>query len=188
MPERYEYPPTEFDPKPRRASAARVSGSTSLFCSGSLPSSPSLTTSAKIHQPSSPCGPFPHRHPGHSEHHPRPSTRAQAFSFLADSASPDMVLRGLILFSVAAVIIVGIMLIRFLPMPQPYLHRARSHPRRSRRQSLRSCRLPLRHRLHRLPHRPLSLARLQLCRLRHRHRSCLLMIEIIRPQPENTAS
>jgi signal peptidase II len=35
-----------------------------------------------------------------------------AFSFLADTASPDMVRRGLIFFSVAAVIIVGIMLIR----------------------------------------------------------------------------
>ncbi len=35
-----------------------------------------------------------------------------AFSFLADSASPDLVLKGLIFFSVAAVVIVGIMLMR----------------------------------------------------------------------------
>ena len=35
-----------------------------------------------------------------------------AFSFLADSASPDLVLKGLIFFSIAAVVIVGIMLLR----------------------------------------------------------------------------
>jgi signal peptidase II len=35
-----------------------------------------------------------------------------AFSFLADSASPGLVLKGLILFSVAAVVIVGVMLLR----------------------------------------------------------------------------
>ena len=35
-----------------------------------------------------------------------------AFSFLADSASPDLVRKGLILFSAAAVIIVGLLLLR----------------------------------------------------------------------------
>ncbi|QNI38543.1 signal peptidase II [Edaphobacter sp. 4G125] len=35
-----------------------------------------------------------------------------AFSFLADTASPDVVRRGLILFSIAAVLIVGVLLLR----------------------------------------------------------------------------
>ncbi len=51
MPERYEYPPTEFDPKPRRARAQDSGGATSPCCSGSLPSSPSPTTSARSSSP-----------------------------------------------------------------------------------------------------------------------------------------
>src|ERR1700754_603664 len=112
MPERYEYPPTEFDPKPRRAIAAR--GQWFYF-----PLLLGLSAFVAIADHVSKKF-ISHRLPVGRSHTVIPGilnithvlNTGAAFSFLADTASPDMVLRGLILFSVAAVIIVGIMLIR----------------------------------------------------------------------------
>jgi signal peptidase II len=112
MPERYEYPPTEFDPKPSRTSAAR--GQWFYF-----PLLLGLSAFVAIADHVSKKF-ISHRLPVGRSHTVIPGilnithvlNTGAAFSFLADSASPDMVLRGLILFSVAAVIIVGIMLIR----------------------------------------------------------------------------
>lgn len=113
MAERYEYPPTEFDPKPRRI---RTPGQRRYIYFFSL-----LALSAFI-------AVFDHFTKKFIVNHMPPGrvhvvipgilrithvlNTGAAFSFLADTASPDLVLKGLIFFSVAAVVIVGVMLMR----------------------------------------------------------------------------
>lgn len=111
MPERYEYPPTEFDPKPPR----RASKGKGFYFPLLLGLSAFVAIADHVSKKF-----ISHRLPVGRSHTVIPGilnithvlNTGAAFSFLADTASPDVVLRGLILFSVAAVIIVGIMLIR----------------------------------------------------------------------------
>jgi signal peptidase II len=110
MPERYEYPPTEFDHKPRRASDGRRRYFPLLLGLAAFVAIADHVSKKFIS----------HRLPVGRSHTVIPGilnithvlNTGAAFSFLADTASPDLVLRGLILFSVAAVLIVGVMLIR----------------------------------------------------------------------------
>jgi signal peptidase II len=110
MPERYEYPPTEFDPKPRRASDRRR-----LYFPLLLALSAFVAIADHVSKKF-----ISHHLPVGRSHTILPGilnithvlNTGAAFSFLADTASPDVVRRGLILFSVAAVLIVGVMLIR----------------------------------------------------------------------------
>jgi signal peptidase II len=112
MPERYEYPPTEFDPKPSRSSTRK--GSWFYF-----PLLLSLSAFVAIADHVSKKF-ISHRLPVGRTHTVIPGilnishvlNSGAAFSFLADTASPDMVRRGLIFFSVAAVVVVGVMLLR----------------------------------------------------------------------------
>jgi signal peptidase II len=112
MPERYEYPTTEFDePKKRRSGTSRRRRYFSLLLALSAFVAIADHVSKKF---------IVHRLPAGRAHMVIPGllrithvlNTGAAFSFLADSSSPDMVLRGLIVFSVAAVVIVGVMLIR----------------------------------------------------------------------------
>lgn len=112
MSERYVYPPTEFDPQPRRV---RVKGQRRRYFPMLLALAAFVAivdhASKKFISPRLPVG---HTHtviPGILNISHVLNTGA-AFSFLADTASPDLVLRGLILFSIAAVLIVGVMLLR----------------------------------------------------------------------------
>src|SRR5215469_13558743 len=113
MPERYEYPPTEFDPKPRRT---RTPGERRhiyffllLALAGFVAIFDHVTKKFIVH----------HLPPGRV-HDVIPGllrithvlNTGAAFSFLADTASPDLVRKGLIAFSIAAVVIVGVMLMR----------------------------------------------------------------------------
>jgi signal peptidase II len=110
MPERYEYPPTEFDPKPRRASDRRR-----LYFPLLLALSAFVAIADHVSKKF-----ISHHLPVGRSHTILPGllnvthvlNTGAAFSFLADTASPDVVRRGLILFSVVAVLIVGVMLIR----------------------------------------------------------------------------
>jgi signal peptidase II len=110
MPERYEYPPTEFDPRPRQSPGRRR-----LYFPMLLALSAFIAIADHVSKKF-----ISHRLPVGRSHTIIPGilnithvlNTGAAFSFLADTASPDMVRRGLIFFSVAAVIIVGIMLIR----------------------------------------------------------------------------
>ncbi len=113
MSERYEYPPTEFDPQPRRSHTSS-SGRRSYFF-------PLLGLAAFIALADHISKKFiVHHVPPGRERVVIPGllnithvlNTGAAFSFLADSASPDLVLHGLILFSVTAVLIVGVMLLR----------------------------------------------------------------------------
>jgi signal peptidase II len=110
MPERYEYPPTEFDPKPRRAADRRR-----LYFPLLLALSAFVAIADHVSKKF-----ISHHLPVGRSHTILPGllnvthvlNTGAAFSFLADTASPDVVRRGLILFSVVAVLIVGVMLIR----------------------------------------------------------------------------
>jgi signal peptidase II len=112
MAERYEYPPTEFDPKPRRD---RVPGKRRryffllLALAAFVAIFDHITKKFIVHH--LPAGRVHTVIPGILNISHVLNTGA-AFSFLADTASPDLVLKGLIFFSVAAVLIVGVMLLR----------------------------------------------------------------------------
>jgi signal peptidase II len=113
MPERYEYPSTEFDPKPRRSRAPgerrRIYFFLLLALAGFVAIFDHVTKKFIVH----------HLPPGRV-HDVIPGllrithvlNTGAAFSFLADTASPDLVRKGLIAFSIAAVVIVGVMLMR----------------------------------------------------------------------------
>lgn len=110
MPERNEYPATEFDePKKSKSAGRRRYFPLLLALAAFVAIADHLSKKFIVHH--LPAG---HTHtviPGLLRITHVLNTGA-AFSFLADSASPDLVLKGLILFSVAAVVIVGIMLLR----------------------------------------------------------------------------
>jgi len=112
MPDRYEYPATEFDePKKAKPGSSRRSRYFAMLLALSAFVAIADHVSKKF---------IVHRLPTGRAHTVIPGllrithvlNTGAAFSFLADSASPDMVLKGLILFSVAAVVIVGVMLLR----------------------------------------------------------------------------
>jgi signal peptidase II len=112
MPDRYEYPATEFDePKKTMPGTSRRSRYFAMLLALSAFVAIADHVSKKF---------IVHRLPSGRAHTVIPGllrithvlNTGAAFSFLADSASPDMVLKGLILFSVAAVVIVGVMLLR----------------------------------------------------------------------------
>jgi signal peptidase II len=110
MPERYEYPPTEFDPKPRPSpDRRRLYFPLLLALSAFVAIVDHL--SKKFIVSRLPMG-RTHIVIPHLLDITHVLNTGAAFSFLADTASPDMVRRGLILFSAAAVIIVGVLLIR----------------------------------------------------------------------------
>ncbi len=110
MSERYEYPPTEFDPKPRPSSnGRRLYFPLLLALSAAIAIFDHITKKFIVHH--MPVGRSHTVIPGILNITHVLNTGA-AFSFMADSTSPDMVRRGLILFSVAAVLIVGVMLLR----------------------------------------------------------------------------
>jgi signal peptidase II len=110
MPERYEYPPTEFDPKPRQPANRR-----SFYFPLLLALSAFVAIADHVSKKF-----ISHRLPIGRSHTVIPGilnithvlNTGAAFSFLADTASPDLVRRGLIFFSVAAVFVVGLMLMR----------------------------------------------------------------------------
>jgi signal peptidase II len=113
MAERYEYPPTEFDPKPRRP---RVQGERRYLYFFALLALAAFVAifdhgTKKFIVNHMPVGRTHTIIPGILGLTHVVNTGA-AFSFLADSASPDTVRTGLIFFSVAAVLIVGMMLLR----------------------------------------------------------------------------
>jgi len=111
MPPRYEYPPTEFDPKPRRIPR---SGPRSYF----LPLLALAAIVAIVDRLTKHI--IIHRLPTGSAHTIIPGVlrithvrnTGAAFSMFADSASPATVRHGLILFSLVAVCIVFAMLWR----------------------------------------------------------------------------
>lgn len=107
MPERYEYPATEFD-EPKKSGRRRYFPLL-LALSAFVAIADHVSKKFIVHH--LPSGRSHTIIPGLLRITHVLNTGA-AFSFLADSASPDLVLKGLILFSVAAVIIVGIMLLR----------------------------------------------------------------------------
>ena len=110
MPERYEYPRTEFDPKPRLPIDQRRFYFPLLLALSVLIAIADHVSKKFIS----------HRLPVGRSHTVIPGilnithvlNTGAAFSFLADTASPDMVRRGLIFFSIAAVLIVGVLLLR----------------------------------------------------------------------------
>ena len=107
MPERYEYPATEFD-EPKKSGRRRYFPLL-LALSAFVAIADHVSKKFIVHHLAA--GRTHTIIPGVLRISHVLNTGA-AFSFLADSASPDLVLKGLILFSVAAVIIVGIMLLR----------------------------------------------------------------------------
>ncbi|WP_260705646.1 signal peptidase II [Edaphobacter flagellatus] len=111
MPERYEYPATEFDePKKKTGAASRHRYFPLLLAiSAFVALADHLSKKFIVHH--LPTGRAHTVIPGLLRITHVLNTGA-AFSFLADSASPDLVLKGLILFSAAAVIIVGVLLLR----------------------------------------------------------------------------
>lgn len=109
MPERYEYPPTEFDPKPRRTDQRRLYFPLLLGLSAFVALADHLSKKFIVNH--LPMGRSHTVIPGLLNITHVLNTGA-AFSFLADTASPDTVRHGLILFSAIAVIIVGVLLIR----------------------------------------------------------------------------
>ena len=113
MSERYEYPPTEFDPKPRRDLTPGRRRYVYFFLLLALAAFVAVfdhvTKKFIVHH--LPAGRAHVILPGILRITHVVNTGA-AFSFLADSASPELVLKGLIFFSVAAVLIVGVMLMR----------------------------------------------------------------------------
>ena len=113
MAERYEYPPTEFDPKPRRTRTPGQRRYVYFFALLALAAFVAIAdhASKKFIVNHLPVGRAHTFIPGILRITHVVNTGA-AFSFLADSASPDLVRQGLIFFSVAAVFIVGIMLLR----------------------------------------------------------------------------
>jgi signal peptidase II len=110
MSERYEYPRTEFDPKPRPSTDNR-----SLYFPLLLGLSAFVAIADHLSKRF-----ISHRLPMGRTHTVIPGllnithvlNTGAAFSFLADSTSPDTVRHGLILFSAVAVVIVGVLLIR----------------------------------------------------------------------------
>jgi signal peptidase II len=113
MAERYEYPPTEFDPKPRQPRTPGQRRYLYFFALLALAAFVAVFdhVTKKFIFNHMPVGRAHVVIPGLLRITNVTNTGA-AFSFLADTASPDMVRKGLILFSVAAVIIVGVMLLR----------------------------------------------------------------------------
>ncbi|WP_255460525.1 signal peptidase II [Edaphobacter albus] len=110
MPERYEYPPTEFDPKPRQSmDRRRFYFPLLLALSAFVAIADHVSKKFIVHH--LPVGRSHTVIPGILNITHVLNTGA-AFSFLADTASPDVVRRGLILFSIAAVLIVGVLLLR----------------------------------------------------------------------------
>jgi signal peptidase II len=107
MPERYEYPATEFD-EPKKSGRRRYFPLL-LALSAFVAIADHVSKKFIVHHLAA--GRTHTIIPGVLRITHVLNTGA-AFSFLADSASPDLVLKGLILFSVAAVVIVGIMLLR----------------------------------------------------------------------------
>jgi signal peptidase II len=107
MPERYEYPATEFD-APKKSGRRRYFPLL-LALSAFVAIADHISKKFIVHHLAA--GRTHTIIPGLLRISHVLNTGA-AFSFLADSASPDLVLKGLILFSVAAVVIVGIMLLR----------------------------------------------------------------------------
>ena len=93
-----------------------------------------------------------------------------AFSAFADTANPETVRLALIAFSIAAVLVVGIMLWRSAASITLSGVALALILGGASRQPLRPHPPPPRHRLPRSPHRPLPLAGLQHRRLRHRRR------------------
>ncbi|WP_084081017.1 signal peptidase II [Edaphobacter aggregans] len=112
MAERYEYPPTEFDPK-RRSRTPGQRRYVYFFALLALAAFVAIAdhASKKFIVNHLPVGRSHTVIPGILSITHVLNTGA-AFSFLADTASPDMVRKGLIFFSVAAVLIVGVMLLR----------------------------------------------------------------------------
>jgi signal peptidase II len=113
MAERYEYPPTEFDPKPRRSRTTGQRRYVYFFALLALAAFVAVFDhgTKKFIDKHLPVGRAHVFIPGILSLNHVVNTGA-AFSFLADSSSPDMVRNGLIFFSVGAVLIVGMMLLR----------------------------------------------------------------------------
>ncbi len=109
MPERYEYPATEFDTPKKSAGSSRVYFALLLALSAFVAIVDHVTKKFVVHH--LPSGNARTIIPGVLRVTHVLNTGA-AFSFLADSTSPDRVLKGLIFFSVAAVVIVGVLLLR----------------------------------------------------------------------------
>ena len=113
MAERYEYPPTEFDPKPRRPRNPGQRRYLYFFALLALAAFVAIfdhgTKKFIVHR--MPVGRAHVVIPGLLRITHVVNTGA-AFSFLADSSSPDTVRKGLIVFSLAAVLLVGVMLMR----------------------------------------------------------------------------
>jgi signal peptidase II len=112
MPDRYEYPTTEFDEPKKTKPAGKGRG----FYFAALMALAAFVAivdhvSKKFIVHHLPTGHTKTIIPGLLRISHVLNTGA-AFSFLADTASPDLVLKGLIFFSLAAVIIVGVLLIR----------------------------------------------------------------------------
>ncbi|MDE1176320.1 MAG: signal peptidase II [Edaphobacter sp.] len=112
MSERYEYPATEFDEQKKPAKARSGRG---FYFAILLALSAFVAILDHVSKKF-----IVHRLPTGRAHTVIPGllrithvlNTGAAFSFLADTASPDLVLKALIFFSLAAVVIVGILLIR----------------------------------------------------------------------------
>lgn len=110
MSERYEYPATEFDePKKTAGKGRRVYFAVLMTLAAFVAVLDHVSKKIIVHH--LPTGRTKTIIPGVLCLSHVLNTGA-AFSFLADTASPDLVLKVLILFSVVAVIVVGVLLIR----------------------------------------------------------------------------